>query len=425
MAVVQELLEGGARVDSMSIGVSALHLAAQYGRVKVARLLLAKGAKIHLLSSVDMATPLYYAIGRGHITVVELLLHANASALGKQHQSGGFPLLYAASTEFREGTPITNLLLERGADVSEVTSEKGLSSLHVAISAGNLAGVKVLMKAGANLMRATGVGETVLHLAVKSENESIFRALITALSGKCSGRESPSCIESQQQRRRLLDARSLSDGGCTALHLAVIRGKRGMVQSLLEAGALVDAVMSAGSERVEPSQSFEGATPLLLAAKAGHQDIVQKLLEHQADPDHPLLHGSQATPLLIAIEGGHSHIVQLLLTGPEANEKCLKDEEDATCGSLKRSRADPNKGGRGAMQSPLLFAVVRSQATTVRLLLEAGASCNVLVQRSRTDPTEKESLAEFAQRRRDYDTLQSLLSFPDCSPERVHANDEE
>lgn len=57
-----------------------------------------------------------------------------------------------------------------------------------------------------------------------------------------------------------------------------------------------------------------GYTPLIYAAREGHQDIVQLLLELGADPDAATQAG-RATALHRAAFMGHQAIVQLLLAG--------------------------------------------------------------------------------------------------------------
>ena len=63
----------------------------------------------------------------------------------------------------------------------------------------------------------------------------------------------------------------VNDGGATPLHWAALGGKLGVVDSLVRAGAPVDAATNSG------------ATPLHWASGAGHVNVVEYLVEHGAD----------------------------------------------------------------------------------------------------------------------------------------------
>ena len=64
--------------------------------------------------------------------------------------------------------------------------------------------------------------------------------------------------------------------------------------------------------------SRNGSTPLLVAAREGHVDIVGLLLSANAHPDDG---GERWTPLFIAAGEGHKNIVELLLQfGASATE---------------------------------------------------------------------------------------------------------
>ena len=73
------LITGGADINSVSIGVSPLHLAIQYERTEVVKTLIKAGANVNVQSAIDGSTPLYYAAGHGLTQLAKLLLAAGAS----------------------------------------------------------------------------------------------------------------------------------------------------------------------------------------------------------------------------------------------------------------------------------------------------------------------------------------------------------
>uniref|UniRef100_A0A8R7UBU2 Uncharacterized protein n=1 Tax=Triticum urartu TaxID=4572 RepID=A0A8R7UBU2_TRIUA len=130
------------------------------------------------------------------------------------------------------------------------------------------------------------------------------------------------------------DPGKADDKGFAPLHHAARAGDRKMVELLLAKGVSVDPVSSEG-------------TPLYAAALEGHDEIMQILLENNADCNKKLP-GGVDTPLLVAI------------TAPSL--KCVK--------LLVEAGADVN----GGLVAPLVVAPeMKGLTACLKLLLEAGA----------------------------------------------------
>ncbi len=95
-------------------GLTALHLAAQYGRIEIAKLLLERGADVNAKSPIinDM-TPLHLAVWRGH----------------KKLDVKPMPELVQEYGVYHLLPEIPRLLLEHGADVNVRDSERNLTPL--------------------------------------------------------------------------------------------------------------------------------------------------------------------------------------------------------------------------------------------------------------------------------------------------------
>lgn len=135
-----------------------------------------------------------------------------------------------------------------------------------------------------------------------------------------------------------VSAHAVDEDGETALHLAAVEDRSGIVRLLLAAGA--EPNRGSGPDRRE--------LPLCAAAAWGHTETVAALLSAGAEPDAREEFGS--TALLWAAGNGHATTADALLS----------HGADATLTS-----------GRG--ESPLVLAARGGSPATVRVLLEHGA----------------------------------------------------
>jgi ankyrin repeat protein len=111
--------------DRSDDGYSALHLAACFGHLEVARCLLERGADPNAVAYNDSrVTPLHSAVTAGHRDVASLLLALGASA--NVVQKGGWTPLHAAAQRGDEA--IVDLLLLRGADPTRPNDDGRLAA---------------------------------------------------------------------------------------------------------------------------------------------------------------------------------------------------------------------------------------------------------------------------------------------------------
>src|SRR5580704_3473778 len=95
---IEALLAGNRSLISAksSDGWTPLHLAAFFGKLDAARLLLNKGAQVNARSTNPMQnTPLHAAAAGKHATVAKLLIDHGANVNARQH--GGWTALHAAA----------------------------------------------------------------------------------------------------------------------------------------------------------------------------------------------------------------------------------------------------------------------------------------------------------------------------------------
>lgn len=216
-ASCQVIMAGGFKVDKLvGGGMTGVHLAAHFGLTCITSLI-KNGHDADAMDSIGR-TPLCLAVGKGHETVVKLLLEKGAEVKARGRYMSQNPLLLAAKSGHEA---IVRLLLEKGADVEArrffVSQTRPLS---LAAKNGHEAIVRLLLEKGADV-EAKGVlisQMTPLSLAVKNGHEAIIRLLL----------EKGANVEARDNTGRTLLFQAFENG-----HEAVVR-------LLLQKGACID-----------------------------------------------------------------------------------------------------------------------------------------------------------------------------------------
>uniref|UniRef100_A0A8C9RWG7 Transient receptor potential cation channel, subfamily A, member 1b n=1 Tax=Scleropages formosus TaxID=113540 RepID=A0A8C9RWG7_SCLFO len=153
---------------------SALHFAAQYGRLNTCQRLLETMVDSKLLNEGDEKglTPLHLASRGGHTKVVELLLRRGA--LFHSDYKGWSCLHHAAAEGF---TQTMNILLGASLKLLDKTDEDGNTALHVAAKEGHVSAVMLLMNRGAEILLNKSDASFV-HEAVHHGRKEVVMAII-------------------------------------------------------------------------------------------------------------------------------------------------------------------------------------------------------------------------------------------------------
>jgi ankyrin repeat protein len=229
-----------------------------------------------------------------------------------------------------ERSKVRTLLAAR-ADVNAAQAD-GMTALHWAAYQDDVDLAKMLVRAGANVKAANRYGVTPLSLACTNGNATMVEMLLKAGA----------------------DPNAPLPGGETPLMTASRTGSLAVVKTLIAHRAAVDS-----------KDERRGQTALMWAAAEGNADVVQALID--ADADIRVRVPSGFTPLLFAVREGHLDVVRVLLTaGADANE--------AIPGEPRRR----GYGGRlpPAGASALLLAVTNGHFELAAHLLDAGANPN-------------------------------------------------
>ncbi|XP_032540642.1 ankyrin-2 isoform X16 [Chiroxiphia lanceolata] len=370
------LLNRGAAVDfTARNGITPLHVASKRGNTNMVKLLLDRGGQIDAKTR-DGLTPLHCAARSGHDQVVELLLERGAPLLART-KNGLSPLHMAAQGDHVE---CVKHLLQHKAPVDDVTLDY-LTALHVAAHCGHYRVTKLLLDKRANPNARALNGFTPLHIACKKNRIKVMELLVkygASIQAITESGLTPIHVAAFMGHLNIV-LLLLQNGaspdvtnirGETALHMAARAGQVEVVRCLLRNGALVDA------------RAREEQTPLHIASRLGKTEIVQLLLQHMAHPDAATTNGY--TPLHISAREGQVDVASVLLEAGASHSMSTKKgftplHVAAKYGSLEvaklllQRRACPDSAGKNGL-TPLHVAAHYDNQKVALLLLEKGAS---------------------------------------------------
>ncbi|XP_042184413.1 ankyrin-2b isoform X5 [Oncorhynchus tshawytscha] len=370
------LLNRGAAVDfTARNGITPLHVASKRGNANMVRLLLDRGSQIDAKTR-DGLTPLHCAARSGHDPAVELLLERGAPMLART-KNGLSPLHMSAQGDHVE---CVKHLLQHKAPVDDVTLDY-LTALHVAAHCGHYRVTKLLLDKRANPNARALNGFTPLHIACKKNRVKVmellvkYGAFIQAITESGLTPIHVAAFMGHLNIVLLLLQNGASPDVCnirgeTALHMAARAGQVEAVRCLLRNGALVDA------------RAREDQTPLHIASRLGKTEIVQLLLQHMAHPDASTTNGY--TPLHISAREGQVDVASVLLEAGASHSLATKKgftplHVASKYGSLDvtklllQKRAPPDSAGKNGL-TPLHVAAHYDNQKVALLLLDKGAS---------------------------------------------------
>lgn len=297
-------------------GATALAWASFLDLGEVAEKLIDAGSNVNTAGEYG-ETPLTLALGNGDTVLAEKLLRAGADVKAARW-NGETALMIAARAGSAEGV---KLLIDHGADVNAAEPQKGQNALMWAAAEGHSHVVECLIQKGANVNAASKAGFTPLVFAtVKNDGKSVAILLKASADPNYTFPNGTSVLNVAAGYKSSAAAAALLDGsanpnvadrgGNTPLHVAAQAGALAIVQNLLVKGADPNArtLKTKGGAMPPGAPPFFRVpggeqTPLLLAAKANHEDVMRALIAGGAEPKLKAQDGG--TLLMAAAGSGH------------------------------------------------------------------------------------------------------------------------
>lgn len=317
---------------------TAIHWAAQYGQVDVAKLLIKKGASVNVrnrngqtpidcasnLLDFKITSPRYKQIAAFLIANGAEVNSLNAACLGDTKRLNDILVKDPKATcltDQHKNTPlhlaaeynqlrIAEILIENKADINSINKD-GATPLHSAASSGSRAVAELLIRKGAQIEVKDNDGWTPLHWAAEEGYYDVVKLLLLnkAVVDPVDKEGLTPLYEAAKRGHKDTASILLLNGAATNIFIASFLGDLDAIKKYLESDPkLINAT------------DAEGWTPLHGAAYNGQLATAKILISKGANVN--AINGTGWTPLHSAASQGHLSVVKLLVeNGADVNAK--------------------------------------------------------------------------------------------------------
>nr|XP_033785199.1 ankyrin repeat and death domain-containing protein 1B isoform X3 [Geotrypetes seraphini] len=250
---------------------TALHFAVAGNHLAAVEFLLSRKAQVNVADKHGL-TPLHLAAWSADLNIMVMLIKAGVNQ--KATNEDGMNVLHFAAQN-NKGDIVNYLLQDLHLMDLNKCDKKGKKPFHLAAENGHIQTVKNLISLKLFTLERDKEGNTALHLAAKNGRNEVVETLINLWD----------------------DINEQNENGETPFYLAVEGGHEDCAVLLLEAGSDIDRL------------NKDGTNALHIAAQNGYVSIVKFLISKNIDL---AVSGQKDTPLHLAIRNHHMDIVEIL-----------------------------------------------------------------------------------------------------------------
>jgi uncharacterized protein len=304
---------------------------------------------------------LLMAVDSDNVALAENLLRTGASASARDAQTGLTALMLAAC---HANVPLVKALLAAGADPLTADSKTGATALHKAGQGGSAEVGRLLVEAGSFLDAVTPtMGHTPIMDALWYKAPELVRYLVDQGANLNLGTHYGFTMmdhlqfelnvnilgkETFQEIERIIKAKQKANAETIASQKIIAASKKGDSAEVARLAALGEDV----DERQPIINTFEdGHTPLLVAARDNHPEVVQVLLSTGADVN----------------------VVDWVFKGSPIHKATYNGRPDILAMIMKQDDVDLDVQGPINGYTPIHDALWHGYTECAQMLLDAGA----------------------------------------------------